>query len=276
MAGRLFVVATPIGNMEDLSPRAVRVLNEADLIAAEDTRHSRKLLDHFDIDTPLTSYHEHNEREKAAVLVAELEDGKDIALITDAGTPCVSDPGYRVVRAASEAGIEVVAIPGASALLAALSISGLPSDCFTFHGFFPRKRGACKDILKLVAKGGTHIVYESPHRLVATLDLLAEQLPEAEVCVARELTKLHEEVLRGTPVTVRDFFADRIVKGECVILIHQTTQADGTTYTDAELRERVEAFMAAEDVSRRDAARQIAMDLNLPRRRVYNASMEEA
>ena len=188
----------------------------------------------------------------------------------------MSDPGYRIVRDTSDAGIEVVAVPGASSVLAALSVSGLPCDRFTFHGFLPRKRGACKDILKLVAQGGTHIVFESPHRLIATLDLLVERLPDAEVCVARELTKLHEEVVRGTSAHVRDAFTDRTVKGECVILIHQTTQADETTYTDAELRERVEAFMAAEDVSRRDAARQIAMDLNLPRRRVYNASMEEA
>lgn len=272
-AGRLFVVATPIGNLEDITARALRVLREADLIACEDTRHSRRLLDHYGIATPLTSYHEHNEAAKAEDLVERLARGDDVALITDAGTPCISDPGYRVVRAARARGLEVVAVPGPSAPMAALSISGLPSDHFTFHGFFPRKAGqAEKAVKRMVAMGGTHLFFESPHRLANTLAWLAERLPGAQACVARELTKIHEEVREGDLEELARQFNQTGVRGECVLLVHLAPEtAPVGEWTAEALRARVQDE-TARGLSRRDAIRKVASDLNLPRNTVYAAA----
>lgn len=275
-AGCLYVVATPIGNLEDMTARAVRVLRDVDAIAAEDTRHSRRLLDHYGISTPVTSYHEHNEEAKAAALVESICQGRRVALISDAGTPCVSDPGYRIVRAAREAGLHVIAVPGASAVVAALSICGLPSQPFTFHGFFPRKAGQAADALTLVAAaGGTHCWYESPNRIARTLDRLADALPEAEVCVARELTKVHEEVVWGSALDVARQFGDREVRGECVIVLHAAREASPAPDDDA-IREAVEHAMDECNLSRRDAVRRVAEELGLPRNRVYQAALEEA
>ena len=215
--GRLYVVATPIGNLEDISARALRVLREVDLIASEDTRHSRRLLDHYGITSSLTSYHEHNEALKTGMLLSVLEAGRDVALISDAGTPCISDPGYRIVRAARERGIAVVSVPGPSALAAALSVSGLPTDRVTFHGFFPRRAGQADEVVKLIETlGGTHVFFESPHRLVGSLETMAARLPKAQACVARELTKVFEEVQLSTPKELAEKFAESGVKGECV------------------------------------------------------------
>lgn len=271
--GRLFVVATPIGNLEDMTARALRVLAEADVIASEDTRHSRRLLDHYGIRTPLTSYHEHNEAEKAQTLLRELEQGRNVALITDAGTPCISDPGYRVVRAARQGGFEVVAVPGPSALAAALSVSGLPTDRFTFHGFFPRKRSHVEEMLgEIAARGGTHVFFESPHRLGDTLAALAEGLPNAETAVARELTKIHEEVAFGPPGDVAGYFAGEPVRGECVLIVHAQARDAARDWAPEEIRARVDAAVEAEGLSRRDAVRKVAAELNLPRNAVYEAA----
>ena len=197
-AGILFLVATPIGNLEDISLRAVRVLGEVDLIAAEDTRHTAKLLHHYDIRRPTESLHEHNEHEKAPVLVGRLQRGARIALVTDAGTPAVSDPGYRLVRAAIDAGIRVEAIPGPSAVLAALVSSGLPTDGFVFAGFPPPKAVARRAWFEALEAGRRTIVFfEAPHRIRATLETAIDTLGDREASLCRELTKLHEEVIRG-------------------------------------------------------------------------------
>ena len=203
--GRLFVVATPIGNLDDISARALRVLGSVSLIAAEDTRHSKRLLDHFDIRTPLTSYHDHNEAAKSEQLLSTLRDGRDVALITDAGTPCIADPGYRVVRAAREHGIPIETIPGPSAVIAALSISGLPTDRFAFHGFFPRKRNEAAAALERAREfGGTHVFYEAPNRVRDTPALLVHAARSRGVRGARAL-KIHEEVARHSGSGRRTF-----------------------------------------------------------------------
>jgi 16S rRNA (cytidine1402-2'-O)-methyltransferase len=273
--GALYVVATPIGNLEDMSPRAVRTLQEADVIAAEDTRHSRRLLTHFAIQTPLTSYHEHNEQSKTLELIELLECGKSIALISDAGTPCISDPGYRLVRAARAAGHIVFGIPGPAAALTALSVSGLPSDRFTFHGFFPRKASERQQALEgIAATGGTHIFYESPQRVLALLARIEDTLPDAQVSVARELTKKFETTVTGSPKEVRDALADKDVRGECVVIIYSSAALAGSKIPpdDDTLRLRVEETMATEGLSRRDAVRTVAERLNLPRNAVYAAA----
>jgi 16S rRNA (cytidine1402-2'-O)-methyltransferase len=270
--GRLFVVATPIGNLEDISARALRVLSSVHVIAAEDTRHSKKLLDQFNIRTPLTSYHDHNELQKAENLLTVLRGGKDVALITDAGTPCIADPGYRIVHAARGAGIPVESVPGPSAVVAALSVSGLPTDRFAFQGFFPRKKKDAETAL-VQAKTfpGTHVFYESPNRLCDTLELLAEFAPDAHVSVARELTKVHEEVVSGTPATVLQHYEQAPPKGECVVILH-FAEAAPVEFTDDQIREAVEVVIETQSLSRRDAIREVATRLSIPRNRVYDAA----
>ena len=274
--GRLYVVATPIGNLDDVSLRALQVLRSVALVAAEDTRHSRNLLRHFDIDTPLTSYHEHNEASKSHKLIDTLLDGNDVALISDAGTPCISDPGYRVVQAAHESGIEVITIPGPSSVIAALAASGIPTDTFCFHGFFPRKQSDGKDRLQRIQewRGATHVLFEAPNRLLATLHQLSTACPGLRVAVCRELSKIHEETITGTIEEVMERFSLREVRGECVIMIHIPDADNGADrHSDAELRARVEALILNEDMSRRDAIRRVSEDLGVPRNRVYGAAM---
>jgi 16S rRNA (cytidine1402-2'-O)-methyltransferase len=276
-AGRLFVIATPIGNLDDITVRALKVLREVDVIAAEDTRHSKRLLNHFEITTPLTSYHEHNEVAKTAHLLDMLLAGRDVALITDAGTPGISDPGYRVVRAAHEHELAVIPVPGASAVVTALSASGLPSDDFSFHGFFPRKKGAALALIEHLAEnGGTHIFFESPNRLGATLELLAEASPSCEVCVARELTKIHEEIRRSTPAALAQHYREEPPRGECVILAHfAAAPAEAGMPEAGRLRDLVEQAMRAGSLTRRDAIREVAARLNISRRLVYAAAQGE-
>lgn len=265
--GQLFVVATPIGNLDDISARALRILASVGLIAAEDTRHSRRLLEHYAIRTPLTSYHEHNERDKTSSLIRALRDGQDIALISDAGTPCISDPGYRLVRAVHEHGIKVVAVPGPSALAAALSISGLPTNSFAFHGFFPRKSGDVDPLLRRVASlGGTHVFYESPNRVAGTVKRIADRMPDAEICLVRELSKLHEETLRGSARELAARLDHLDVKGECVLVLHAEPVAH--EMSDESIRAEVERLVR-QGASRRDAVRDIAERHGLPRNRVY-------
>ncbi|MGB9589929.1 MAG: 16S rRNA (cytidine(1402)-2'-O)-methyltransferase [Candidatus Hydrothermia bacterium] len=199
MSGTLFVVATPIGNLEDITLRALRVLRETEIIACEDTRRTRKLLSHHGIrGRTLISYHEGNERERAQELLEILTSGKDIALVSDSGTPCISDPGYRITKAAADAGINIVPVPGPSALIAALSASGLPTDRFVFEGFLPRKRASLKKRLsELVSEERTLVIYESVHRISKTLAELADVFGDREAVMFREMTKTHEEVIRG-------------------------------------------------------------------------------
>ncbi len=254
-AGRLYVVATPIGNLEDLSPRARRVLGEVALIAAEDTRHSAVLLRHFGITTPLVAYHEHNEAAAAAELVGRLQGGAELALISDAGTPLVSDPGYRLVSAARAAGIEVIAIPGPSAALAALSVSGLPSDRFVFEGFLPARAQARRERLRtLAADSRTLVIYESSHRLTDCLEDLDKVLgAERRICLARELTKLHEQTVCGSARELLIWLAADAHRrrGEFVLLV----AAPAAVSRSAELNAEQVLRVLLEELSPAQAAR---------------------
>jgi 16S rRNA (cytidine1402-2'-O)-methyltransferase len=218
--GRLLVVSTPIGNLEDITLRALRVLREVDLIAAEDTRHTRKLLAHYDIHTPLTSFHQHQQFRQAPGLVRRLLEGASIALVTDAGTPGVSDPGAVLVRLALEAGVDVSPVPGPSAAIALLSVSGLDTHSFVFEGFLPIKSGRKRRVLEsLSAEQRTLVFYESPHRLAKTLALMLEVFGDRPAAVGRELTKVFEEVTRGTIAAALERYRDKTVKGELTIAV---------------------------------------------------------
>jgi 16S rRNA (cytidine1402-2'-O)-methyltransferase len=219
--GTLYVLATPIGNLEDITLRALRVLGEVDLIAAEDTRHTRKLLTHHGISRPLVSYHEHNKHRQTPRLLARLQEGDSIALVTDAGTPGISDPGYTLLQAVLQDAIPVVPIPGPTAVIAALSVAGLPTDRFIFEGFLPLKGGRRQRRLEALGdESRTVVIYESPHRLVRLLQEIVTHLgPDRRVVVARELTKRFEEVQRGTAAALLDVFEGRTVRGECTVII---------------------------------------------------------
>jgi 16S rRNA (cytidine1402-2'-O)-methyltransferase len=272
MAGLLYLVATPIGNLEDITYRAVRVLKEADLIACEDTRQTRKLLDHYSIETPTISYHEHNEAERSQELAARLLAGGVIALVSDAGMPLVSDPGYRLVRAAIDNGISVQPVPGASAALTALAASGLPTDAFHFGGFLPHKSGQrAKVLTALAGEPATLVFYEAPHRILEALEAIEEALGPRPVVVARELTKIHEEFLRGTPADIRATLKSRdAIKGEITLLIGKAVEPppDDTPVGDA-----VDALMRA-GTPRMDAIKQVARRRGLSKREVYDMLLE--
>lgn len=267
MTGSLFVVATPIGNLEDITLRALRVLKEAGLIAAEDTRHTKKLLAHFGIATPLTSYHEHNEREKASFIVEKLLSGTDVALVSDAGTPGISDPGYRLIRLAIEKGIKVVPVPGPSAIVSLVSVSGLPTDEFTFKGFLPAKEGEARRLLlELKGKASTCVFYESPRRLRRTLELVLETLGDIFAVVGRELTKLHEEIIRGSVSGILAGLPDEI-KGEITLVLRTEEEREGFDY-----RKRLEELLSS-GAKLNDAVKAVAADSNLPRSEVYREAL---
>ncbi len=218
-SGTLYLVATPIGNLKDITYRAVETLKEVSLIAAEDTRHSRKLLTHYNIHTPLISYYEHNRFTRIPKIINTMTEGASVAVITDAGTPGVSDPAYKLVRAAIENDIKVEAIPGSSALLAALVSSGLPTDRFLFEGFIPSKKGRIKRLERIKHEDATIVFYESPHRLSRTLRDINSVLGDRPAVLARELTKLYEEIIRGTVSELISYFTHKSPKGECVLMI---------------------------------------------------------
>ena len=269
MPAALYLVATPIGNLEDITVRALRILkDEVDRIACEDTRHSRKLLDRYGIEKPLVSYHEHNERERGAELLAALLAGERIALISDAGTPLISDPGYRLVAAAAAAGIAVIPIPGASAILTALCASGLPTDAFAFGGFLPPKQGQRRKALEAWADSpATLVFYEAPHRIIEALDDIGIVLGERPVVLARELTKMHEEFLRGTAREVRDQLNTANTRGEMVLLIGRGA---ASVRDDRPLPVAVaEAIRGG--MERMDAIKHIARQRGLSKREVYQA-----
>jgi len=225
-SGRLYVVSTPIGNLEDITLRALRLLREVDLIAAEDTRHTRKLLSHFDIHTPITSFYQHQQFRQAPGLVRQLLEGKTVALVTDAGTPGISDPGAVLVRMAAEAGFEITPVPGPAAAITLLSVSGLDTHAFIFEGFLPVKSGRKRRVLESLAREKrTLIFYESPHRLVKTLALMLEVLGDRPAAVGRELTKVFEEITRGTLAAALEGYRNRTVKGELTIAVAGFTGA---------------------------------------------------
>jgi len=267
VTGILYVVATPIGNLEDITFRAVRVLKEADLIACEDTRQTRKLLDHYSIDKPAVSYHEHNEQERARELAGRLAAGARIALVSDSGMPLVSDPGYRLVREAIAAGVKVEPVPGPSALVTALAASGLPTDAFHFAGFLPAKTGQRRKALEALRdEEATLIFYEGPHRVLETLAAVEEVLGERPVVVARELTKIHEEFLRGTAGEIRARLAERpSIKGEITLLVGR---AEAPPADDSPIEEAV-ADCIRQGMSRMDAIKSVARRRGLPKREVY-------
>ena len=268
--GKLYVVATPIGNLEDITFRAVRILGEVSLIAAEDTRRTRILLKHYDIRTPLTSLYEQNESIKAPFLVGKIKDGQNIACVTDAGTPAISDPGYLLIRHALEAGVEIVPIPGPSALITALSVSGLHMDHFVFQGFLPDKKGKKKAMLLSIKDDPrTQIFYESPNRLLVTLQDIMALMGNRFVVVARELTKIYEEVVRGNVADVIHGFEGKTVKGEITLIVAGKKAEAVDRDPEAGIKERFALLSAQGNVSRRDMAARIAADLGLPRKLVY-------
>jgi 16S rRNA (cytidine1402-2'-O)-methyltransferase len=269
--GVLYLVSTPIGNLEDITLRATGVLREADLIACEDTRHTRKLLNHLGLDNPpgktMWSYHEHNEKTRALELVERLKAGQNVALVSDAGTPLVSDPGFRLVEAAIAAGIEVRPIPGPSAALAGLAASGLPTDSFRFCGFLPAKSGQRRQALEeLRPETCTLIFYEAPHRLLETLADIAAVLGDRPVVVARELTKLHEEFLRGSADSIRrELSARPSIKGEITILAGKPPERPADPLAaEQEVRE-----LEQQGVTRRDAVKRVAKARGIPKRELY-------
>ena len=272
MTGTLYVVATPIGNLEDMTHRAVRVLGEVALIAAEDTRHSRKLLTHYGITTRLVSYHDHNEKGRSEQLLARLKSGEDIALISDAGTPCIADPGYELVQRCHLEGISVVTVPGASAVIAGLSIAGLPTDNFRFLGFLPTRAKARRDVLQqFSAETATQVMYEAPHRLLAALTDISEICGrECRVAIARELTKRHEELFAGTvQEALAGFSARDAVKGELVIMVAPAPrQAPEMTITEQLLHLR-----QTTDLNWKDIVKQVARDHGVAGSEVYRESL---
>jgi 16S rRNA (cytidine1402-2'-O)-methyltransferase len=268
--GTLYIVATPIGNLGDLTLRALEILKQVSRIACEDTRHTAKLLNHFGVVTPTVSYHEHNERERAVELVAALSAGESIALVTDAGTPLVSDPGYRLVERATAEQIPVVPLPGASAALAALMGSGLATDEFRFCGFLPPRTGARRTRLQELAKEScTLVFFEAPHRLLETLADLEAELGDRPAVVARELTKLHEEFLRGTLSHIQQGLAGQNPRGEVTIVIGKALPGD-VTWTPEQLQQEVERREAA-GAARMDAIKETARHSGVPKREVYQA-----
>lgn len=266
MSGSLYIVATPIGNLEDITLRALRVLREVSLIACEDTRHTGKLLEHFGISKPLLSYHEHNESARAARLIGRLQGGESVALVSDAGTPLISDPGYRVVRAAIDAGIAVVPVPGPSASLAALSASGLPTDQYRFCGFLPSKSTQRRAFLdRLKNEDCTLIFYETPHRILDALDDIAAVFGERPVAIARELTKVHEEIVRASAADVKARLAVRgSIRGEFTVLIGKGEPVADDTPIENAVRALVDQGMP-----RMQAIKQIAKERGLSKREVY-------
>jgi len=271
--GRVIVVATPIGNLEDLSPRAARVMAEADVIAAEDTRRTRTLLDHIGARVPMVSHHEHNEKWRVPQLIARAQSGETIVVVSDAGLPGLADPGFRLVRAAIEAGVPVEAIPGPAAALQALVLSGLPMDRFVFEGFLPRRDYTRRQrVTELRQEARTMIFYISPHRAAEELeDLAAIFGPERPAALARELTKLHEEVWRGTLTELAGRALDG-VRGEVTLVVSGALPPDPAEYSDERLREMVAAHMA-HGLSRKEAAARVATDTGATKKRVYDASL---
>ena len=270
MPGTLYLVGTPIGNLKDISQRALDVLREADLIACEDTRHTGRLLSHFEISNKLVSYHDHNEAERSAELVKSLTDGSSVAVVSDAGTPGINDPGFRLVEAARAAGITVVPIPGPTAFVAAVIASGLPTDSLFFGGYLPSRKGERRRRLDEVrAVPATLIFYESPHRIAPSLADCLAVLGDRRAAVARELTKLHEEIVSGTISTLIDHFSSANLRGEFVLIIDREREDDAPAETaEQSLKTLVRELQAAGEDSR-SAMKRAAKELGFTRSEAY-------
>lgn len=280
MAGKLYLCATPIGNLEDITMRVLRTLQEVDLIAAEDTRNSMKLLNHFEIKTPMTSYHEYNRIEKAHVLIAKMQEGTNIALITDAGTPGISDPGEDLVRLCYEAGIEVTSLPGACACVTALTLSGLGTKRFCFEAFLPMEKKERQEILnELKEETRTIIVYEAPHRLVRTLGELLEALGNRRLTICRELTKKHETAFQTTLEEALEYYQEQEPRGECVLVLEgksreQVRLEQQQSWESISIEEHMEQYLA-KGMDRKEAMKQVAKDRGVSKRDIYQALLKE-
>ena len=271
LAPGVYLVATPIGNLEDITLRAIRVLKQADLIACEDTRQTQKLLNHFGIATPTISYHQHNEASRATELIEKLEQGARIAVVTDAGTPSISDPGFRLVSLAIESGIPVTPVPGPAAFVTALAASGLPIDSFSFRGFLSPKTGPRRRTLEQIRSSTqTEIFYEAPHRIRETLEDVVEVLgPARQIVIARELTKIHEEFLRGTANQVLDIAKQRgELKGEIVLLIGPATLQE-IAPPSLSLNDRIAQLMHDEKLEEKDALKKAAKERGISKSEAY-------
>ncbi|MGE0127826.1 MAG: 16S rRNA (cytidine(1402)-2'-O)-methyltransferase [Blastocatellales bacterium] len=272
----LYLVSTPIGNLEDITLRALRVLKEVDLIACEDTRHTRRLLDHFGISKPAISYHEHNEQARAAELAERLSRGESIALVTDAGTPGISDPAYRIVTAAIERGVTVTPVPGATAMIAGLVASGLPTDSFLFAGFLPSRKQARRARLEeLRSERATLVFYETPHRIREALIDVRETLGDRQAAIARELTKLHEQFIRGAVSEIAAHFDANKPRGEMTLVIAGNRDDNLTPVEDASVNQQVERLMREQGLSRNDAIKQAARSRGLSKREAYQLMLDE-
>ncbi len=273
----LYLVATPIGNLEDITLRALRVLKEVDVIACEDTRHTRKLLDHFGISKPTVSYHEHNEQSRAQELTARLLSGASIALVTDAGTPGISDPAYRIVSAAIDAGISVIPIPGATAMIAGLIASGLPTDAFLFVGFLPAKRQARRaKLVELQSVRETIVCYEAPHRIKETLSEAREVLGNRQASLAREITKLYEQFIRGTLAEISAELQGSEPRGEMTLVIAGASKEENLTLqNNSSMNEQLAQLMKDAGLSRNDAMKQLARIRGVSKKEIYSLLLKE-
>jgi 16S rRNA (cytidine1402-2'-O)-methyltransferase len=255
--GTLYLVATPIGNLEDMSPRAIRVLHEASLIAAEDTRHTGQLLKHFEIETPLTSYFEHNKLSKLDFILDKLSTG-DVALVSDAGTPAINDPGYELVCSALASGFDVKPVPGPSAPISALAVSGLPTDSFLYLGYLPHKKGERRKFVERISNSPYTLIFlESPHRILDSLADLHSSLGDRRICVAREMTKMFEEYWRGTLRGAIDYFKSQEVRGEFTLVLEGKMKEERAMWTEEELLAAIQAESRGEK-----AAKEISADLS--------------
>ena len=276
MSGKLYLCATPIGNLEDITYRVLRTLKEVDLIAAEDTRNSIKLLNHFDIHTPMTSYHEYNKIEKAEVLIRKMQEGTNIALITDAGTPGISDPGEDLVRMCYEAGIEVTSLPGPAACITALTLSGLSTRRFAFEAFLPSDKKERQAVLaELVDETRTIILYEAPHRLIKTLNELLEVLGNRKITLCRELTKKHETAFASTIEDVLKFYETQEPKGECVLVVEgksraELVQEERARWEEMTIEEHMEVYLG-QGMDKKEAMKAVAKDRGVSKREIYQA-----
>jgi len=279
MAGTLYLCATPIGNLDDITFRVLETLKNVDVIAAEDTRNSIKLLNRFEIKTPMTSYHEFNKYDKGRQLIEQLLDGKNIAVITDAGMPGISDPGEELVKMAYEAGVTVTVLPGACACVTALTLSGLPTRRFCFEAFLPTDKKERKDVLaELVDETRTIVLYEAPHRLTKTLAELMEVLGDRRLTICRELTKKHEEAFRTTFSEALSFYETNEPKGECVLVIEgadreELRRAELESFAELSLEEHMERYLS-QGMSKKDAMKAVAADRGVPKREIYAMLLE--
>lgn len=276
MQGKLYLCATPIGNLEDITYRVLRTLKEVDLIAAEDTRNSIKLLNHFDIHTPMTSYHEYNKIEKAEVLIRKMQEGTNIALITDAGTPGISDPGEDLVRMCYEVGIEVTSLPGPAACITALTLSGLPTRRFAFEAFLPSDKKERQAVLsELVNETRTIILYEAPHRLIKTLNELLEALGNRKMTLCRELTKKHETAFSSTIEDILKFYETQEPKGECVLVIEGKSREElvleeRARFEEMTIEEHMDIYLK-QGMDKKEAMKAVAKDRGVSKRDIYQA-----